>query len=425
MGCNATKEKEEFDKRIITESCGLINQSQLDNFYMSYNFTPNEILTIIDEYKKICPNPNGLITPDDLMNFPPFQYSPFGYHILEALDINNKDEDNADKKKDKKKEKDKEKTDNKSKSKLKLKEKSKKNSKKKKKKAKDEEEEEEEEEEINEEEITNEDQISDIPKVDAKDNKKGNKKESKNDDKKQNKNDDKNGKIGFQDFVYFVYLFSSHVKILEKAQLYFRLFDFDNDGKITPSDIIVYLENLDRESKEVLQETKKYLTKKRKINKDHYIEELSEFKNANENKQIANLIIKEASAKGKNYIDFYDFRNMFLSMQFIPEYSCPLYLEERFNDGRVGAGALKPPKKDKSDDGSDNDKKINQNETQAVVVPVNDLEKKKDKKDIPKEEKRTANESKASNKKDEKKEEGEDEDEEEEEEDDEEEEKGK
>ena len=107
------------------------------------------------------------------------------------------------------------------------------------------------------------------------------------------------------------------------------------------------------------------------------------------------------------------------------EYSCPLYLEERFNDGRVGAGALKPQKKDKSDDGSDNDKKINQNETQAVVVPVNDLEKKKDKKDIPKEEKRTANESKASNKKDEKKEEGEDEDEEEEEEDDEEEEKGK
>ena len=53
MGCNAAKEKEEFDKRIITESCGLINQSQLDNFYMSYNFTPNEILTIIDVCKTI------------------------------------------------------------------------------------------------------------------------------------------------------------------------------------------------------------------------------------------------------------------------------------------------------------------------------------------------------------------------------------
>ena len=40
--------------------------------------------------------------------------------------------------------------------------------------------------------------------------------------------------VGIQDFMYFVYLFSSHVKLVEKAQLYFKLFDFDNDGKITP-----------------------------------------------------------------------------------------------------------------------------------------------------------------------------------------------
>ena len=44
-------------------------------------------------------------------------------------------------------------------------------------------------------------------------------------------------------------------------------------------------------------------------------------------------------------MDFYDFRNMFLSMQFIPEYSCPLYLEEKFNDGRVGLVKKEEPEK--------------------------------------------------------------------------------
>ena len=89
MGCKSSK-KERMDQKIIEESCGLLNQEQLDSFYMSYNFTQNEILTIIDEYKKICLNPNGLITLDNLMEFPPFHYSPFGYHILDALDLNDK-----------------------------------------------------------------------------------------------------------------------------------------------------------------------------------------------------------------------------------------------------------------------------------------------------------------------------------------------
>jgi len=236
-------------------------------------------------------------------------------------------------------------------------------------------------------------------------------------DSKKN-NDDEEGTIGIQDFVYFVYLFSSHVKVIEKAQLYFRLFDFDNDGKITPSDIIVYLENLNRSTEDVLKETKKYLTKKRKINKDDYILELSEFKNANDNKRIANLIIKESCSKGKNYMDFYDFRNMFLSMQFIPEYSCPLYLEEKFNDGRVGFVKKNEPEKksEENKNDKDNDKK---NETQDMIVPVKDVTK-----ENPKEEKKTEQET--NNKKTNKgEEEKEGDDEEEEEEDDDEEEKEK
>ena len=56
-----------------------------------------------------------------------------------------------------------------------------------------------------------------------------------------------------------------------------KLFDFDNDGKITPSDIIIYFENLEKDSVKVLRETKKYFNKERKINKDDYILELEGF----------------------------------------------------------------------------------------------------------------------------------------------------
>ena len=340
MGCESSK-KEKLDKKIIEESCGLINQTQLDNFYMSYNFTQNEMLTIIDEYKKICINPNGLITQENLMDFPPFHYSPFGYHILDVFDLNEK-ADSEDKKKDDK---------------LKIKGKEKEKNKKKAKNKKD-----------NEKQETNDDLISDLPEM------------------KDTENDGKS--VGIQDFVYFVYLFSSHAKVLERAQLYFRLFDFDNDGKITPSDIIVYLENLDRDTEKVLKETKTYFNKERKINKEDYILELDDFKGANENRQIANLIIKESGSKGKGYLDFFDFRNMFLNMQFIPEYYNPLYLEEKFNDGRVGGGGLVKKEEKKED----KDEKA----TNEVVVPVKSEGENKDKK----EDEKTAQESNGKSKKD-------------------------
>ena len=333
MGCKSSK-KEEFDKKIIQESCGLINQLQLDNFYMSYNFTQNEMLTIIDEYKKLSLNKKGLINPENLLDFPPFHYSPFGYHLLDALELNDKD-DSFTKKEEEKNTKDK----------LNLKEKnSKKKSKKNKKRKKGEEDEA----------LTNEELITDIQKI------------------KEDENDGKS--LGIQDFVYYVYLFSSHSKILERAQLYFKLFDFDNDGKITPSDLIIYLENLDKDSEEVLKETKKFFNKERKINKDDYIMELGQFKSAKDKKQIANLIIKESCSKGKNYIDFFDFRNMYLTLQFIPEYYCPLYLEEKFNDGRVGGS-----NKNNVTSNDDDDKDININETQGIDVHVkSDEEDEKD-----------------------------------------------
>ena len=279
MGCFCEDAK--VDKAIIEKSRGLINQAQLDYFYMTYNYTQDEIITIIDEFQKLNLNEKGLLYPEDLIDFPPFHFSPFGYHILDALDLKviDKKEELIDEKDEK----------------MKVKTKSKKSDK-------------------NDDKITTGDKISDVPNM----------------EKTQKQNSD--GMVGIQDFIYYVYLFSSHVKLVEKAQLYFKLFDFDNDGKITPSDIIVYLENLGKDTDEVLDDTKKYLREKRKMKKEDFLSDIDEIKSADENVRIANLIIKEACGEDKNYLDFFDFRNMFLNMQFVPEYSNPLYLEELFED---------------------------------------------------------------------------------------------
>ena len=279
MGCC---EGSKIDKAIIEKSHGLINQAQLDYFYMTYNFTQDEVITIIDEYQKLNLNETGHLAPEDLIDFPPFHFSPFGYHILDALDlkVEEKTENLIDDDKDK----------------LKIKSKSKKD-------------------DNIDQNITTEDNISDVPKIgEVKKEREG------------------NATVGIQDFMYYVYLFSSHVKLVEKAQLYFKLFDFDNDGKITPSDIIVYLENLEKDTDTVLNDTKQYLREKRQMKKEDFLSDIDEIKSADENKRIANLIIKEACGEEKNYLDFFDFRNMFLNMQFVPEYSNPLYLDELFED---------------------------------------------------------------------------------------------
>ena len=298
MGCC---ESQKIDKAILEKSKGLLNQAQLDYIYMTYNYSQDEVITIIDEYQKLNLNEKGLLLPEDLIDFPPFHFSPFGYHILDALDL--KVDQN-------KKENEKENLIEEKEEKMKIKTKSKKD-------------------ENLDDKITTEDQISDVPKIDEV------------------MNENNNGMIGIQDFMYFVYLFSSHVKLVEKAQLYFKLFDFDNDGKITPSDIIVYLENLEKDTDTVLSDTKKYLREERKMKKEDFLSNIDDIRNADENKRIANLIIKEACGEEKNYLDFFDFRNMFLNMQFVPEYSNPLYLEELFDDD------YRPKKNNKNQNNND------------------------------------------------------------------------
>ena len=308
MGCCSNSKK--IDQAILEKARGLINQVQLDYFYMTYNYTQDEIITIIDEFQKLNLNEKGLLYPEDLIDFPPFHFSPFGYHILDALDLKviDKKEELIDEKDEK----------------MKVKTKSKKSDK-------------------NDDKITTGDKISDVPNM----------------EETQKQNSD--GMVGIQDFIYYVYLFSSHVKLVEKAQLYFKLFDFDNDGKITPSDIIVYLENLGKDTDEVLDDTKQYLREKRKMKKEDFLSDIDEIKSADENVRIANLIIKEACGEDKNYLDFFDFRNMFLNMQFVPEYSNPLYLEELFSDDYRGQK-----------------KKKKKNEKEVIIPVKNDLDKSKE-----------------------------------------------
>ena len=85
MGCCSNSKK--IDQAILEKARGLINQAQLDYFYMTYNYTQDEIITIIDEFQKLNLNEKGLLYPEDLIDFPPFHFSPFGYHILDALDL--------------------------------------------------------------------------------------------------------------------------------------------------------------------------------------------------------------------------------------------------------------------------------------------------------------------------------------------------
>ena len=80
MGNSSTKKREQYNEKIIQASSGLLNQEILDYIYMNYNFNEDELLTLVDAYKKLCGTSNNLISPTKLMEYPPFHFSPFGYH---------------------------------------------------------------------------------------------------------------------------------------------------------------------------------------------------------------------------------------------------------------------------------------------------------------------------------------------------------
>ena len=245
-----------------------------------------------------------------------------------------------DKKKDKKKKKDDDEENEEEEEKDdddKNKKKNKKDDKKKDKKKKKDDDEEGEKEDEDTEKEKDKDKEEDTEKKDKKDknNKKGKKKNKK---AKENKKIEEIYKepedgipyITFMTFCEIIYIFSSHCKPEDKTQAYFKLFDFDNDGRIGINDIKQYLKNLNEKPFNLQQRPKKKGEDSDDDSEDNNKEvnliDINELQNKDNDTQIAQVVIREATSGNKDYLDYFDFRYLFLNTQFIPDYCHNIYL---------------------------------------------------------------------------------------------------
>ena len=131
-------------------------------------------------------------------------------------------------------------------------------------------------------------------------------------------------------FCEIIYIFSSHCKPEDKTQAYFKLFDFDNDGRIGINDIKQYLKNLNEKPFNLQQRPKKKGEDSDDDSEDNNKEvnliDINELQNKDNDTQIAQVVIREATSGNKDYLDYFDFRYLFLNTQFIPDYCHNIYL---------------------------------------------------------------------------------------------------
>ena len=132
-------------------------------------------------------------------------------------------------------------------------------------------------------------------------------------------------------FCEIIYIFSSHCKPEDKTQAFFKLFDFDNDGRIGINDIKQYLKNLSEKTFNLQQRPKKKdeddddsedSERKKEVN----LIDIDELHNKDDETKIAQVVIREATSGNKDYLDYFDFRYLFLNTQFIPDYCHNIYL---------------------------------------------------------------------------------------------------
>ena len=368
MGCGPSKEK--IIQEIVENSTGLVDKNIVNIIMIKTGFDENELLTLIKIFVKLKPNKKGRLTYKKFLQCPFFKYCPFGWHLLEAFELikegeeeekeeeeeeedeeeeeEEKDDDDKnkkknkkdDKKKDKKKTKDDDENEEEEEEKDdddKTKNKNKKDDKKKDKKKKKDDDEEEEKEDEDTEKEKDKDKEEDTEKKDKKDknNKKGKKKNKK---AKENKKIEEIYKepedgipyITFMTFCEIIYIFSSHCKPEDKTQAYFKLFDFDNDGRIGINDIKQYLKNLNEKPFNLQQRPKKKGEDSDDDSEDNNKEvnliDINELQNKDNDTQIAQVVIREATSGNKDYLDYFDFRYLFLNTQFIPDYCHNIYL---------------------------------------------------------------------------------------------------
>ena len=179
--------------------------------------------------------------------------------------------------------------------------------------------------------------------------------------------------ISFRMFVLIMFCFSEHIDNEQKSVIYFKLFDFDNDEKISKNDIETYLCNLSKSPEELIDiPLREYNNDTVDTNKDNNISQMElpntikeqkqerqqsdadlltlvenkrikeeEQKdtvinvnnNTNDNikeeeralyRKIAEMIINESS--NKDYLSYTDFKYMFIGSQYLKRYTHNIYL---------------------------------------------------------------------------------------------------
>ena len=179
--------------------------------------------------------------------------------------------------------------------------------------------------------------------------------------------------ISFRMFVLIMFCFSEHIDNEQKSVIYFQLFDFDNDEKISKNDIETYLCNLSKSPEELIDiPLREYNNDTVDTNKDNNISQMElpntikeqkqerqqsdadlltlvenkrikedEQKdtvinvnnNTNDNikeeeralyRKIAEMIINESS--NKDYLSYTDFKYMFIGSQYLKDYTHNIYL---------------------------------------------------------------------------------------------------
>ena len=179
--------------------------------------------------------------------------------------------------------------------------------------------------------------------------------------------------ISFRMFVLIMFCFSEHIDNEQKSVIYFKLFDFDNDEKISKNDIETYHCNLSKSPEELIDiPLREYNNDTVDTNKDNNISQMElpntikeqkqerqqsdadlltlvenkrikedEQKdtvinvnnNTNDNikeeeralyRKIAEMIINESS--NKDYLSYTDFKYMFIGSQYLKDYTHNIYL---------------------------------------------------------------------------------------------------
>ena len=284
MGCEGGKERVRQEIRDMSNDT--VKDEDYEEIIDKMGYEPIEVLNLYKKFARLKPDANGIINYYQMLKLPYIKYSPFGYHFLEVFGLNDV-----------------------------------------------------------------------VDEIECEE-KRGDELFQLNIQQIPNNCD----KIDFKRFCNIIYYFTDHAAIDDKCIAYFRLFDFDNDYRISVSDIETYLNNLNKSVDELVKVPEKPFTTIRNENEDErkisnanlltFVEQDAKAKNQDEhislrknikldlnanntqteNNKIAEMIIKEAEITDKKYLNYLDFKFVFMTSNFIKDYSHNIYLYKDEDD---------------------------------------------------------------------------------------------